>query len=1027
MLRNPAAAPLFLIRYLLVLTGALFMFFVCQGQPTYTITHYSTANGLPSNGMKGLMLDDHSGFLWIATEAGISRYDGTGFAAMERNGKKINERTLFITQNRRREIFIGTAPNVVYKVNQASLAVFDTVSMSTSHLDPTFTLPVSEKLYRHPVTPTEKYTISIQTRYSTVMPVTDTSCLISKDDKLLYYSIHMSEPVVLQHGFGPIKKLFAANGHIFVSTKQKKILEWDTTGIQFKKTSVSFIGRDEDLLLWQNGMPSPVLISGNNAFLLRYSNGTFYRQPICTAVPIGENYKIAAYSPVLKALFLATESNGFFIIREHLLGYAPKSPQNKSTESAYYGQAVMPNGTVLTHNDQQFGSLAYTAPVPVMRAATYSSFKDGDSVLYYSRATDTADFKHIIRLCKYNFITGKTTIYPQSVGIGPTIGRVGEHIYTHSSNEVMRIEGDNLVPVKTSLPNLNANTTAFQPINDSLLAIAICRYLFSCNVLSGRIDTLLRTDQACIRAVRVYKDYLLISTYGDGIYISRNGITRPLPLDIKQYLKFAHCFMIDRYGFCWISTNNGLFKVAMADLISAYETAAPLLYYHYFGKADGMDNTEMNGGCTPCAVELPNGTLSFPTMAGLLWVDPAKVKPVLRWADIFVNGLLINNRPYEFDAKLLASLPASTNNVFFKLTAVTWENPENLLVKYRVDDQDEWTWLDEDNNIKLFGLKSGAHTLEIVKLNGFGQNSQTRKTIRFFIQRPWYFSWWFLASSLALLIFLIYLSARIRTMKIHRARRRLEKRVEEQTAEIKEQYRKLEKKDAVQTRLISIINHDIITPLKFLSATGSMLLEKKGVINETIHDETLREMTQTSKGLQLLASDILNWIKYHNEGTKLKKESFALRQLIDTVFQLLGPIAAQHNVQLLNQVDDSLTVFQYYEPSKVLVYNLVMNAINFSSDAPVTISARPEGNEVLVTITDRGTGMPQEQAESLIFERTGYNITSTSAHTKGKGFGLGYLIIRDILKLTGIRASIQSQPAEGTTVMLHMGIASTRS
>jgi len=974
-----------------------------------------------------MMLDDHSGFLWIASEAGISRYDGTGFVAMECNGQKINERTIFITRNRNKDIFIGTANDIVYRVDQAGLAVFDRIQINNGQLNQVFTLPVSEKLYRHPVNPTNKYTISIQTRYATVIPVSDTSCVISKDSKLLYYSISMPEPTIVQHPYGPIKKLFAANGHIFVSTKQQKILEWDTTGRQFKKTIIPFVTPEEDVMLWQSGMSSPVVISGKKAFVLHYRNGRFQSELICTEVPTGENYKIAEYSPVLKTLFLATESNGFFILRDHLLGYAPKSALNRSTETAYYGQAVMPNGTVLTHNNQQFGKLAYTAPVPLMREAAYSSFKDGDSVLYYSRVTDTADFNHITRLCKYNFVTGKTTIYPQSVGLGPNIVRIGNHIYTHSSGEVLRVAGDSLVPVRTSLKDLDGTTSAFQPIGDSLLGIATCKNLFSCNVVTGRTKLLMRSNQACIRTLRAYKDYLLIGTYGDGIYLSRNGITKPIPLDRMQYLKFAHCFMIDAYGFCWISTNNGLFKVAMADLLSAYETGNPLLYYHYFGNADGMNNTEMNGGCTPCAVELPDSTISFPTMSGLLWVNPAKVKPVSSWTDFSVSGLLINNRPYEFDTKLLASLPNSTNNIFFKLTAVTWENPENLLIKYRVDGQTEWTWLEEDNSIRLFGLNPGAHTLEMVKLNGFGQSNQTRKIIHFVILQPWYSSWWFVALSLAVLIFLIYLSARIRTMRIHRARRRLEKRVEEQTAEIKEQYRKLEKKDAVQTRLISIINHDIITPLKFLSATGSMLLEKKGVINENIHDATLREMTQTSKGLQLLAADILNWIKYHNEGTKLKKEVFSLKQLTDGVFQLLGPIAAQHNIQLLNQVDDSLTVFQYYEPSKVLVYNLVMNAINFSAGEPVTVNATPDGTELIVTITDRGVGMSQEQAENLISEKPGYPMTGTPGNIKGKGFGLGYLIIRDILKLTGIRAQIQSQQGAGTTVMLYMGTASTRS
>jgi K+-sensing histidine kinase KdpD len=84
----------------------------------------------------------------------------------------------------------------------------------------------------------------------------------------------------------------------------------------------------------------------------------------------------------------------------------------------------------------------------------------------------------------------------------------------------------------------------------------------------------------------------------------------------------------------------------------------------------------------------------------------------------------------------------------------------------------------------------------------------------------------------------------------------------------------LEKADGIKTRLISIISHDIVTPLKFLTVAGRKLIDKKSRMPQDLQQETLEEMTNTAQELQLLSTNILNWIKYQNENRRLMKERF---------------------------------------------------------------------------------------------------------------------------------------------------------
>lgn len=57
--------------------------FYFTGYAQYQVKHFTTENSLPSNGIKGLQWDDSSGFLWIATEAGVVRYNGMSFKTFD--------------------------------------------------------------------------------------------------------------------------------------------------------------------------------------------------------------------------------------------------------------------------------------------------------------------------------------------------------------------------------------------------------------------------------------------------------------------------------------------------------------------------------------------------------------------------------------------------------------------------------------------------------------------------------------------------------------------------------------------------------------------------------------------------------------------------------------------------------------------------------------------------------------------------------------------------------------------------------
>lgn len=303
--------------------------------------------------------------------------------------------------------------------------------------------------------------------------------------------------------------------------------------------------------------------------------------------------------------------------------------------------------------------------------------------------------------------------------------------------------------------------------------------------------------------------------------------------------------------------------------------------------------------------------------------------------------------------------------------------------------------------------------LRIRKLNGFGVNNYTYKTVQFSITTPWTPQWWFYLLCALCLFGLITIYFRYRTRRYKLRQQKLEQQVAEKTKALQLQNEMLEKNNTIKTRLISIISHDIVTPLKFVTAAGKSLQENRAKMPDDLQQETLQEITKTSQELHLLSTNILNWIKYQHENRRLTKESFSVHELTEQVLGVLNSLANQKKLKLVNDTSKDLVIYQFCEPLKILLYNLVSNAINFSEQGDITISSTINSRQVIISVKDNGLGMTPEQITNIMADEF---IVSSANIDKRKGNGLGYLIIKDLVKMMGAELKIESRKGLGTTV-----------
>ena len=239
--------------------------------------------------------------------------------------------------------------------------------------------------------------------------------------------------------------------------------------------------------------------------------------------------------------------------------------------------------------------------------------------------------------------------------------------------------------------------------------------------------------------------------------------------------------------------------------------------------------------------------------------------------------------------------------------------------------------------------------------------------------------------------------------------------IERKAREIHRKNEALEKNNLIQTRLISIISHDIISPLRFIHIGTKQLLENRDELPLSLQEEMLHEISNTSKELELLSTNIMNWIKYQNENRRLTKEEFDIHELANQIFSIFQGLARQKRITFVNEVNQGIIIYQFMEPIKIVLYNLILNALNFTEKGYITISGGQTHKGILIKVKDDGVGMTNEQISNIMSEMY---IVSSATIDKRKGNGLGYLIIKDMLKLVNAKFVIKSKEGKGTMVSI---------
>lgn len=226
-----------------------------------------------------------------------------------------------------------------------------------------------------------------------------------------------------------------------------------------------------------------------------------------------------------------------------------------------------------------------------------------------------------------------------------------------------------------------------------------------------------------------------------------------------------------------------------------------------------------------------------------------------------------------------------------------------------------------------------------------------------------------------------------------------------------------------KSEFLAVMSHELRTPLN--SIIGFSELLKHGDLNEK-EGHFVENVLTSGKHLLSLVNGILDLVNIETGKVELVLEKMSVPLTIDESLLMIKPNAEKHNIILKKEIDPELDhIVADRQKFKQILLNLLDNAVKFNKPAGgiVTVSAKKVGDMAMISVSDTGIGIKEEDMEKLFKE---FEQLDKGTSRKYGGTGLGLTISKKLVELHGGKIKIESKYGEGSTFAFSIPLVTTK-
>jgi signal transduction histidine kinase/ligand-binding sensor domain-containing protein/DNA-binding response OmpR family regulator len=454
----------------------------------------------------------------------------------------------------------------------------------------------------------------------------------------------------------------------------------------------------------------------------------------------------------------------------------------------------------------------------------------------------------------------------------------------------------------------------------------------------------------------------------------------------------------DDHGCLWVSTTKGISKFDP-------ETGRFMNYDASYGLDPAAD--VFLGGM----VRAGNGEMFFGGAHGLTGFHPDSIRDNLFIPPIVITSFRKFNIPYPVSNEI--RLPYDENFISFEFAALSYISPEKNQYAYMMEGVDrDWVYCGTRHYASYPNLNPGDYVFRVKGSNNEGVWNKSGTSIAVVISPPWWRSRWAYGFYILALLSAAYgaWKMQMRRVKIHH-----------EYEMSKFEAAKLHEVDELKSRFFANISHEFRTPL-------TLILGPIKRMRDASDDEQAREdlglVHRNATRLLELVNQLLDLSRLESGNMKLQAAPENIIPLLKGLLQSFCSYAERKNISMaFTSSAENIVVYFDREKLQKIITNILSNAFKFTPQGGrVELSVTQGARFVSVRISDTGIGIPAGEIPR-IFDRF-YQVDGSHAG-KQEGTGIGLSLTRELVELHKGTITVESEEGRGTafTVRLPLGKA----
>ena len=235
------------------------------------------------------------------------------------------------------------------------------------------------------------------------------------------------------------------------------------------------------------------------------------------------------------------------------------------------------------------------------------------------------------------------------------------------------------------------------------------------------------------------------------------------------------------------------------------------------------------------------------------------------------------------------------------------------------------------------------------------------------------------------------------------------KQIEQERKEYTETLKRL---NETKDKFLSLISHDLKSPFNSLMGYTEILKNEVNDLSSDERDIFIGSIYESTRHIYNLLNDLLEFSRFYLGLIKIEPREIKIKKLVDENVKLLAASARQKDIEMKNNIENHYLVLAEEDMINSVIRNLLTNAIKFTQKGGrIEVSAEPEGNRLLISVSDNGIGMDKDTL------RTIFDIVSKKSRpgtNEEEGTGLGLILAKEFVEKNGGEISVSSEPGKGS-------------